>query len=208
MIERMSFLKAAENRESFFARIALLFPTRDPRYKAIERAYNYAKDAFREKYRDDGETRYFEHIRAVVLIMIDYLRIKDYTLIIDGILHDIVEDIPSWSIDRVDSEFGPQVALDIEWITKMTKSGLSKDRQEFIYHSRFPYAPRRFWLIKLPDRLHNMITLWTCPQEKILRKIEETKRHYLPYAERELILLHELEEAIEIIESRLKINGG
>jgi hypothetical protein len=42
--------------------------------------------------------------------------------------------------------------------------------------------------------------LWGCDEEKRLRKIEETKQYYLPFAEEHLILLYEIEEAIEELE--------
>ncbi len=200
MLEKITFLKAAENRESFFYRIALIFPKHDPRYQMIDRAYNTAKDAFRGIYREDGE-RYFEHLRAVALILIDYLRVRDHNLIVAALLHDIVEDINTWSIERVGLEFGGEAALLVEWLTKPKESvGFSKKESDLVYHKRFALAPREFFLIKLPDRLHNLITLWACSTEKMLRKIEETKRYYLPYAEKHLILLHEIEEAIENLE--------
>ncbi len=203
MLAKMEFLKAAENRETFFKRISYFFPKLDYRYKAIEKAYNSAKDAFRGTFRDDGETRYFEHIRAVTLIIIDYVRVKDYEVIVAALLHDIVEDVPSWTIDRVRAEFGDRVALLVDYMTKQPKEAYSsKEERDLAYHSRFCFAPREFFLIKLPDRLHNMLTLWNCTDEKKKRKIEETKRYYLPYAEEHFILYHELLEAIEALERK------
>ena len=200
MAKRFAFLSAAENRESFFKRIAFFFPTRDPRYKLILKAYNDAKDAFREKYREDGD-RYFEHIRAVALIQIDYLRVKDHRIIVAGLLHDIVEDIPSWTVDRVQLEYGDEVALLVEYMTKPSKEQYpNKVERDNVYHSRFRFAPRDFFLVKLPDRLHNTITLWGCGDEKRKRKIAETRSYYLPYAEEHMILYHELMEALEQVE--------
>ncbi len=201
MIAGMEFLSAAENRASFFRRISHFFPRLDPRYKLIEKAYNYAKDAFREKYRDDGETRYFEHIRAVALILIDYLRVKDYRLIIAALLHDIVEDIPSWTIERVRMEFGEEVALLVEYMTKPSGEYPNKKDRDAVYHSRFRSAPREFFLIKLADRLHNLLTLWACTEEKRKRKIEETRMYYMPYAEEHFILYHELLAVIGQLEA-------
>lgn len=201
MLEKMSFLSEAENRETFFKRIASFLPTLDPRYQAIEKAYNCAKDAFRDKYRETGD-RYFEHLRAVALILIEHLRVKDYRLIVAALLHDIVEDIPSWTIDRVRIEFDDEVALLVEWITKpsVEKFPLERERDR-VYYNRFRFAPREFFLIKLSDRLHNLVTLWACAPEKQARKIDETRTHYLPYAEQHLILLYELEEALEQLET-------
>lgn len=195
-----TLLSGMEDRESFFKRIAFYYPTMDPRYKEIERAYNYAKDAFRDKKRDDGE-RYFEHIRAVALILIDYLRVRNYRLIIAALLHDIVEDCPSWTIERVQEEFGDYVALLVEFLTKPSnKEFQSKKDRTRVYHLRFETAPREFFLIKLSDRLHNIITLWSCTAEKRVRKIAETREEYLPYAEQHLILYYELLDALEELE--------
>ena len=201
MKKRLAFLSAAENRKSFFKRIAFCYPSSDYRYKAIERAYNCAKDAFRGISREGGP-RYFEHIRAVALILIVYLRVTDYRIIIAALLHDIVEDIPSWTIERVRNEFGDEVAVLVDFLTKPAlKDFVSEQERDEVYHSRFRFAPREFFLLKLSDRLHNLLTLDACSKEKQLRKIEETRRHYLPYAETHLILLHEIEEAIEDIEN-------
>jgi GTP pyrophosphokinase len=196
MFKGMGFLSAAENRESFFRRIALFYPKSDPRYIDIERAYNTAKDAFRGIDREGGE-RYFEHIRAVALILIDYLRVKDHHLIIAALLHDIVEDIPSWNVDRVRVEFGDYVAYLVDYMTKPSKDEYpDKEEREFVYHFRFKSAPREFFLLKLSDRLHNLLTLGYCTPEKISRKLRETEDHYIHYAETHFILYHELIEAI------------
>lgn len=199
-LKRLPFLAAAENRKTFLRRISLLFPTFDPRYQAIERAYNYAKDAFRGKSRESGE-RYFEHVRAVTLIVIDYLRVKDYRIIIAAILHDLVEDIPSWTVERVSREFGEYVALLVEYLSKPPKSFGTKAERDHAYHGRFDAAPREFFLLKLADRWHNTLTLRSCSKEKRERKIAETREHYLPHAEKHLILYHELTEAIEFAQS-------
>lgn len=198
MTNQFKFLSAAENRELFFKRIALFFPKSDFRYQTIERAYNCAKDAFRGKFRDDGETRYFEHLRAVALIIIDYLRVKDYELIIAALLHDIVEDIPSWTIARVRAEFGDRVALLVDWLSKPPLAQFrSKSERDRVYHLRFRNAPRDFFKIKLSDRWHNILTLSSCTPDKVDRKVEETRAYYLPYAEEQCVLIHELESALQ-----------
>lgn len=200
MLEKMVFLKAAENRDTFFKRIALLFPRSDPRFQKIEKAYDTFEDAFRHVARDGGE-KYFEHLRAVALIVIDWLRVTDYELIIASLGHDVVEDIDSWTIDRVRLEFGDRVAFLIDWMTKppVEEHG-SKEARDKMYHDRFKFAPREFFLLKLPDRFHNLTTLWSCTPEKRARKIAETKLYYVRYAEEQLILYHEIQEAIDNLE--------
>lgn len=204
MLEKVKLiLKESENREAFFRRIASFLPPMDPRYRMIEKAYNYAKDAFRDQPpRETGE-RYFEHLRAVVLIQFDYLRLRNHILLSAGLLHDMTEDIPSWPIERVRLEFGDEVALLQDYLSKPSKQEYPSDEERLaVYHRRFENAPREFFLVKLPDRLHNLLSMWSLSPEKRAFKIEETKRHYLPYAEKHIILIHELEEAIKELEEK------
>jgi len=201
MLEKVKpLLKEAGDRKKFFRRVASFLPPTDQRYRLIEKAYDFAEEAFQGRQRDSGE-RYFEHLGGVDLILIDYLRIKNYILLIAGILHDIIEDIPSWTIERVRAEFGDEVALLLDYLSKPSKEEYpSGEERVEVYHRRFENAPREFFLIKLADRLHNLLSMWSLSPEKRAKKIEETKRYYLPYAEKHLILLHELEEAIEELE--------
>jgi GTP diphosphokinase / guanosine-3',5'-bis(diphosphate) 3'-diphosphatase len=191
MEKSLMFLGKPENRKKFFRRIEdYLYPPSDWRYQLIEKAYSVAKDAFREKYRETGE-RYFEHLRRTALIQIELLFIyrqpKAYILIGAALLHDLVEDIKGWTIERVAREFCPEIAQLLDWLTKGDPEA---------YHRRFINAPRDFFLVKFPDRLDNLLTIWGCPVEKIWRKIEETEKYYLPYAELHNILAQELHEAV------------
>lgn len=186
----------SENRESFFKRIARLFPTLSQQYQAILRAYDAAEEAFKDDVREEG-VQYFEHLRGVALILL-YLRVSDHELIIAALLHDILEDHPElWPLERIRREFGEQVALLVEYLTKPSESEYAtKEERDHVYHCRFCIAPREFFLIKLADRLHNILTLAACSPEKRRRKIEETWRYYMPFAEEHFILYYELEEAL------------
>jgi guanosine-3',5'-bis(diphosphate) 3'-pyrophosphohydrolase len=179
-------LTTGTDKESFFEIISRLYPTLDPRYIAIEKAYDAMKDAFRGKSRESGE-RYFEHLRSVALIMIQYLRVKDFELIMAGLLHDASEDVEYWPVPRIRRSFGNRVAMYVERLDKGNKVELET-------------ADREFFLIKLSDRLHNLLTLGACPRDKIRRKIDETKLRYVPYSERYLILYHEISAVIEELE--------
>lgn len=190
--------RAEENRAKFFERIERIYSPLDWRYALIEKAYDIAKDAFREKFRDGGG-RYFEHLRAVSLIIIDYLRITDHEIIIAALLHDIVEDIPSWTIERIRNIFGDNVALWVSYLTKSPKSKIpDKLEREDAYMKLLESAPREVFLIKLVDFLHNCLTMWKCTPQKRHDKIRQSKV-YLRHAVREIILIHEIEEAVEVL---------
>jgi len=206
VLNKMSFLSEAQTKESFFKRIATFFSPLDEKYRLIEKAYDAAESAFSfQQKREDGK-RYFTHLRATALILIDYFGIRDHILIIAALLHDIVEDT-DWTVERVELEFGSEVALLISYLTKPSAKEFpnkSKEERVVIYHSRFEKAPLEFHLVKLADRFHNLVTLWYSSPGKIRRKVAETKRHYLPYAQKYRILYHEIEEAIYSLELYLK----
>jgi GTP pyrophosphokinase len=192
-------LKQAENRKTFFKRIGSFLVPTDPRYIAIQKAYDVAKGEFRQEKRAGGE-RYFEHLRAVAIILIDCLRVRDYVLIIAALLHDIVEDIPSWTVERVKAEFGDEVAKLVDYLTKPPKGEYEDKERLNIYFSRLRNAPREVFLIKLCDNLHNLLTLWDFNPKRRAKKIRETRQFYLRYAAKHIILIHELEAAVEELE--------
>lgn len=185
-----------EIKEWFFTRIERKFSRFDLRYKLIERAYDDAERAFKGKLRESGE-RYFNHIVSVAIIVLDYLRVADHEIIIAALLHDIVEDT-DWTLEEIARIYGERVTVLVDYLTKpkASKFGGNKEIRDKVYHERFRFAPREFFLIKLPDRLHNLLTLWDSDEEKRVRKVRETELYYLLYAEEHGILIHELESAL------------
>jgi (p)ppGpp synthase/HD superfamily hydrolase len=205
MLDRIrQLLEERKDRASFFEVVDRFFPRGSAEYQLIERAYSTAKDAFREKYREGSGERYFEHLRAVALILMVHMRIRDANVIAAALLHDIVEDIKNWSQDRVAVEFNRSVAQLVWWVTKpdvLIFNG-DKEARNRAYHQNLNRAPREALMIKLADRLHNLITLWGVDEDKQRRKVRETQDFYLSLAEKEVILIHEIEQAlIEIMNS-------
>ncbi|MFZ2556108.1 MAG: HD domain-containing protein [Minisyncoccia bacterium] len=200
---KLGFLRSkAEDKEQFFARIEEIFPLNDQRYILIDKAYETAKRAFRTKTRDGGE-RYFEHLRAVALIVLVYMRVRDADIIAAALLHDVVEDIPSWTHKRLTSEFNPHVADVVWWVTKppLTR-GSTKDDVDRKYHRRLRKAPRDAVIVKMADRLHNLMTIWNQDPKRIARKISETRDFILPLAEDHQLLVHEIEDVLRYLEKR------
>lgn len=205
-------LSACESKETFFKRIEKLYSKYSKEYRYIERAYDDAEEAFSDKYRDGGE-EYFSHLCAVAIILIDYLFIferKDlnipaYQIIAAALLHDIVEDCSEWTLERILRDYGRDVALLLDYVSKRPKSNFKNiAEQRNFYHGRFITAPIEFFLIKLSDRLHNQMTLWCCDKEKVSFKIYETKEYYIPWARKWGILAHELEETVITLEKSLE----
>jgi GTP pyrophosphokinase len=165
----------------------------------VIRAYEVAKREFREKRRDD-DVRYFEHLRFVALTVMDYMYGTDADLIAAALLHDIVEDIPSWSVDKVKFEFNDRVAYFVDCVTKEPVEEYdSKTERNKAYHDRFTRVPREPIILKAADRLHNHMSMWVWEEDEIERKVEETQRYYMPLFKREMVLVHELEEAMQLL---------
>ena len=198
-------MNESDTRKWFFQRVERKFSPYSKEHRKIELAYDDAERAFRDKLRDSGE-RYFQHIVSVAIIVLDYLRICDVDSIVAALLHDIVEDT-DWMLDEIARKYGDNVANLLFFLTKPRKEefGGSKELRDHLYHERFRMAPREFFFIKLSDRLHNLLTLWDCDEEKFERKVRETELYYLYYAERECILIHELEAAIQELRESMRL---
>ncbi|XLQ19880.1 MAG: HD domain-containing protein [Candidatus Moraniibacteriota bacterium] len=206
-------LAASENRATFFARVELRYSRYSKEYQFIEKAYNVAKDAFRHVVREDG-TRYFEHVRAVAIIQMDYLNIFDLKFLIipahevvaAALLHDTPEDCPEWPLSRIELEFSANVAWLLDYVSKRPRADFGGDKiiQLKFYHDHLRYVELvEVFLIKLPDRWHNQLTLWSCKIEKIERKNNETIEIYIPLARQWNILFHELVATTEDHKERL-----
>ena len=151
----------------------------------IERAYKVAKEAHEGQFRKSGEP-YIIHPLCVAIILAELELDKES--IIAGLLHDVVEDTVMTSED-VAREFGDEVALLVDGVTKLTQLNYQHDKIEvqaenlrkmFIAMAR----DIRVIMIKLADRLHNMRTMQYQSPAKQVEKSRETMDIYAPIAHR------------------------
>ena len=151
----------------------------------IEKAYKLASDAHKDQKRKSGEP-YIIHPLCVAIILADLELDKE--TIVAGILHDVVEDTVI-TLDEVSKEFGSEVALLVDGVTKLTQLSWSMDKVEIQAENlrkMFLAMAKdiRVILIKLADRLHNMRTLQYMTPEKQKEKARETMDIYAPIAHR------------------------
>ena len=156
----------------------------------LKKAEDFADQAHAGQYRDSGEP-YIIHPLTVADIIID-LGLMDSDAVIAGILHDVVEDSSSVSLDDIERNFGSSVAALVDGVTKLTKASdtgvmATKEQQQAESVRKMFLAMAkdiRVIPIKLADRLHNMRTLEYCKSDKRIRKAKETLEIYAPLAHR------------------------
>ena len=151
----------------------------------IEKAYRIADKAHANQKRKSGEP-YIIHPLCVAIILAD-LEMDKETLAA-AILHDVVEDTVM-TLDELKGEFGDEVALLVDGVTKLTQLSWSADKVELQAENlrkMFLAMAKdiRVILIKLADRLHNMRTLQYQTPEKQKEKTRETLDIYSPIAHR------------------------
>ena len=151
----------------------------------IEKAYRIGKEAHRDQVRKSGEP-YIIHPLWVGIILADLEMDKE--TIVAGMLHDAVEDT-DMTLDDVAGEFGEEVALLVDGVTKLGQLNYSQDKLEVQAENlrkMFLAMAKdiRVIIIKLADRLHNMRTLEFMTPTKQQEKARETMDIYAPIAQR------------------------
>ncbi len=152
--------------------------------KAVLRAYEVADSAHQGQKRQSGEP-YIIHPVGVAELLAELG--MDTPTIVAALLHDVVEDT-EMSVDDVARDFGPQAAALVDGVTKLDRiSTSSKEEQQAESLRKMLIAmasDARVLLIKLADRLHNLITIHHLPRDKQKRIATETLSIYAPLAHR------------------------
>lgn len=191
-LSQTPIVPAQEDRIRFEERIsALLTPEK---FERVMAAYVFSKYGHRGQFRDDGTTRYFDHTRAVALILIDELKVYDDKCLVMALLHDIREDAFLLSPYRINLNFGKKVMVGINLLTKSKGGGV-------------PYLERmvelgswRVLLVKACDRIHNLRTLDACTVEKQKKQVQETREYYPALLDRLELLLSRKRKRRQMVE--------
>ena len=150
----------------------------------IRAAYVFSAQVHKGQVRRSGEP-YLIHPVAVAKIL---ARMKlDEASIATGLLHDTVEDTRT-TVEEIERYFGNDVALLVDGVTKISKMAFQskEERQVESFRKMILAMSRdiRVLLVKLADRLHNMRTLESMPEEAQIRISRETMDIYAPLAGR------------------------
>jgi GTP diphosphokinase / guanosine-3',5'-bis(diphosphate) 3'-diphosphatase len=155
---------------------------------------NFIIEAHEGQYRKSGEP-YCVHPILVACITAHFS--KDESIIATALLHDVVEDTYH-SLDYIKERWGSDIAHMVDGLTKIVEirenefitSDETSDSR--IISSALTFRKMliasiddvRVLIVKLCDRLHNMLTLQVLPTNKQRRIAEETLVVYVPIANR------------------------
>ncbi len=183
IIPTKDFIEPEKLYADLLERIHKYHPSAD--VSMVEKAYKIAEEAHREQVRKSGEP-YIIHPLYVAIILAELEMDKE--TIVAGILHDVVEDTVMTDAE-ITEEFGAEVALLVEGVTKLGQLSYSADKIEVQAENlrkMFLAMAKdiRVIIIKLADRLHNMRTLRYMKPEKQKEKARETMDIYAPIAQR------------------------
>ncbi|MDR3178219.1 MAG: RelA/SpoT family protein [Campylobacteraceae bacterium] len=160
--------------------------------KNILKAIELAVEQHEGQFRKSGEP-YVIHPLLVASIVAHYG--GDETMVIAALLHDVVEDTDI-AIEELEKLFGEDVANIVEGLTKImairedklapshSNEKLMSSAMSFRKMLIASISDVRVLVIKLCDRLHNMMTLGALPSNKQKRIAEETLVVYAPIAHR------------------------
>ena len=153
-------------------------------YDLVKKAFEYCVLKHEGQKRCSSEP-YYTHPFNVALIIVSLG--MDSKSIEAALLHDVVEDTDA-TLDDIKREFGEEVALLVDGVTKIGRLNFSTKEQQQAESLRKMLIAMgqdiRVIIIKLADRLHNMRTLDAMPPQKQRDKSVETLEIYAPIAHR------------------------
>ncbi|MCV6630775.1 MAG: HD domain-containing protein, partial [Flavobacteriaceae bacterium] len=153
--------------------------------KLIRLAFDTAVDAHKNQRRKSGEA-YIFHPISVAKIVASEIGL-DAISIAAALLHDVVEDT-EYTLDDLERLFGESVARIVDGLTKIAH--LKKDKDVSHQAENFRkmlltlHDDIRVIIIKIADRLHNMLTMDSMPEHKQVKIASETLYIYAPLAHR------------------------
>ncbi|MDD3263780.1 MAG: RelA/SpoT family protein [Candidatus Nanoarchaeia archaeon] len=152
--------------------------------KELERAYEFARNKHGNQKRVSGD-EYIDHPLSVAIFLTSFN--ADLTTLQVALLHDVFEDTKT-TLHEIKKEFNSEVEYLVEVLTKVKETNDLKDQ---IDAAKINYIKKillgtikdfRIILIKLCDRLHNLITLKYMDKETQKRIAKETLEVYAPIA--------------------------
>ncbi len=148
---------------------------------SLHRALRIAGDSHAGVLRKSGEPYFFHPLRVAHMAARHWM---DFASVNAAILHDVVEDTPV-TLGEVEKDFGEEVALLVNGLTKAADEKLSREALKAeTYRKQLLVAIEdiRVLCLKFWDRIDNLQTIGALKPEKQSLIAEETRSVYVPLA--------------------------
>ena len=156
----------------------------DYNFQLVEKAYTLCVHAHEGQKRISGEDYYYHPFNVAKIVISLGM---DSESIAASLLHDVVEDT-GITIEEISEQFGKEVALLVDGVTKIGRLNFSTKEQQQAESLRKMLIAMgkdiRVIIIKLADRLHNMRTIDAMRPQKQRDISVETLEIYAPIAHR------------------------
>ena len=183
MFQQLNFSHERDlNLDELCRRVKVYYPDAD--FVKLRKAYFFAERSHKGQMRSSGE-EYIIHPINVAGILIK-LRM-DMESIIAGLLHDTVEDCGVLP-EEIEKEFSLEIAQIVVGLTKISRIKFKTQEESQAENFRKMVVAMakdlRVIIVKIADRMHNMITLQYVSKEKQKKIAQDTLDIYIPLASR------------------------
>ena len=158
----------------------------------LQEIIDFTIEAHKEQFRKSGEP-YAVHPILVACVASHFS--NEENTIATALLHDVVEDT-DYDLEYIKERWGEEIAHMVDGLTKIDEIRehelIPSSSNKKLLSSAMTFRKMliasiddvRVLVVKLCDRLHNMLTLEALPQNKQIRIAEETLVVYVPIAHR------------------------
>lgn len=153
----------------------------DDGIEALHRSVKLARTAHAGQFRKSGEAYFYHPLRVAHFAARHWM---DFASVCAALLHDVVEDTPV-GLSEIEEEFGAEVALLVDGMTKVTDHKLSRSAMKAETHRKqllLAMKDIRVLCLKFWDRIDNLRTIGALHPDKQSLIAEETVTVYVPLA--------------------------
>jgi (p)ppGpp synthase/HD superfamily hydrolase len=134
----------------------------------VKKAIIFTKECHDGQKRDSGEPYYSHPIFVAEMISEHY---PETDIIITAILHDVIEDTEATQ-QTIEDEFGAEIAQNVELLTRNKPQG--KITAEDIILNLQSKGMQKLAILKIMDRMHNLMTISAKSELKRQKTVNET----------------------------------
>ena len=126
----------------------------------IQYAINRSADLHNGQMRKVAKIPFFTHPFSVAIILSDYT--KDEDIIVAGLLHDVLEDVPRYTYAHMKKEFGERIANIVRGVTEEKSPRTKKTAKQTWMERKATYLQKLkkdshdAMMISAADKIHNL----------------------------------------------------